>query len=92
MVTIERTNNLLYYIKFEDDKEENWLEAETMKHMEEARFPVGDVGYNFIHEFYSVTFSGEFIEILDNQSRKWQFLTGRIKYTSLTIFSLNQNI
>ena len=72
MVTVEGTNNFLYSIKFEDRKEENWSEAEMMKYTEEARIPVKVIGYKFLFDFRSVTFSGEVTEILDDQMGNYQ--------------------
>ena len=78
-----RKNNCLYSIKFEDGKEDNWPEAETMKHMEEDRIPMGDVGYKFVYEFCSAPLSGEVIETFDNQSQKCQFFDVENKTYSL---------
>ena len=47
-----------------------------MKHTEDYRIPVGGVGYNSANEFCSVPFSGEVIEIFDNQRWKCQFCDG----------------
>ena len=67
MKTIEGTKNFLYSIKFEEGEEENWSEAEKMKHTEEARIHVLDFGYKFIREFCSVPFSGYVNKILDKR-------------------------
>ena len=90
MGTIEVTNNFLYSIKFEDGKENNWSGDEIINHIGESRIPVVDVGYKFVRNFHSVPFSGEVVEILDNQRRKCQFCDRENKTTPFNSFSLRQ--
>ena len=90
MGNIEVTNNFLYSIKFEDGKENNWSEDEIINRIGEFRIPVVDVGYKFVRNFRSVPFSGEVVEILDNQSRKCQFCDRENKTTPFNRFSLRQ--